>query len=143
MNANIEDKKVDAKTAEELVYAIMEDVKVDAKTAEVVVCDHCRQKSQCKDFGGTGVCDHGRQKSRCKDCGGSGLCDHGRQRSQCKDCNYFKTCHLCISKHALQKKNIVAYNRNANISRERILLGHINIRSDLVLLGTKMLLLLQ
>ena len=31
-------------------------------------------------------CEHGRQRSQCKDCGGSGLCEHGRQRSKCKDC---------------------------------------------------------
>jgi len=29
---------------------------------------------------------HSRQKSRCKDCGGSGLCEHKRQKSRCKDC---------------------------------------------------------
>ena len=33
-------------------------------------------------------CEHGRQKSRCKECGGSGLCEHGRQKSQCKECLY-------------------------------------------------------
>ena len=31
-------------------------------------------------------CEHQRQKSRCKDCGGSGICEHQRQRSSCKDC---------------------------------------------------------
>ena len=31
-------------------------------------------------------CVHGRQRSRCKDCGGSGICEHGRERRQCKDC---------------------------------------------------------
>ena len=31
-------------------------------------------------------CEHGRQRSKCKDCGGSGICEHGRVRSQCKDC---------------------------------------------------------
>ena len=30
-------------------------------------------------------CEHGRERSRCKDCGGSGICEHGRQRSQCKE----------------------------------------------------------
>ena len=88
-------------------------------------------------------CEHGRLRNQCKDCGGSGVCEHGRQRSQCRRCMYYKTCHLCISKHALQKEKGVPYNRNANISRERILLQFINIRSNLVLLGTKMLLLLQ
>jgi regulator of protease activity HflC (stomatin/prohibitin superfamily) len=28
----------------------------------------------------------GRQRSQCKDCGGSGICEHGRVRTQCKDC---------------------------------------------------------
>ena len=49
-------------------------------------CRHGRQRSQCKDCGGSGVCEHGRRRSQCKDCGGSGLCEHGRRRSQCKDC---------------------------------------------------------
>ena len=31
-------------------------------------------------------CAHGRQRSQCKDCGGSGICEHGRVRTQCKDC---------------------------------------------------------
>ena len=31
-------------------------------------------------------CVHGRQRSQCKDCGGSGICEHGRRRTQCKDC---------------------------------------------------------
>ena len=31
-------------------------------------------------------CEHGRQRSQCKECGGSSICQHGRQRSQCIDC---------------------------------------------------------
>ena len=31
-------------------------------------------------------CEHGRQRSQCKDCGGSGICQHGRRRSRCKEC---------------------------------------------------------
>ena len=31
-------------------------------------------------------CPHRRQRSQCKECGGSGICEHGRQRSQCKEC---------------------------------------------------------
>ena len=50
------------------------------------LCEHGRKRSECKDCGGSGICDHGRQRSRCKDCGGSGLCEHGRERSRCKDC---------------------------------------------------------
>ena len=55
-------------------------------------CRHGRQRSQCKDCGGSGVCEHGRRRSQCKDCGGSGLCEHGRRRSQCKDCG---GCGIC------------------------------------------------
>ena len=32
-------------------------------------------------------CPHGRQRSFCKECGGSQICEHGRQRSICKECN--------------------------------------------------------
>jgi len=31
-------------------------------------------------------CEHGRQRSKCKECGGSSICEHGRQRSRCKEC---------------------------------------------------------
>lgn len=37
-------------------------------------------KSCCK-------CEHGRNKSECKDCGGSSICEHNLQRHQCKQCN--------------------------------------------------------
>ena len=52
------------------------------------LCEHKRQKSQCKECGGSGVCEHNRVKHKCKDCGGSssGLCEHKRQKSRCKDC---------------------------------------------------------
>ena len=49
-------------------------------------CEHGRQKSQCKDCGGSRICEHGRQKPTCKDCCGSGICEHNRMKSQCKDC---------------------------------------------------------
>ena len=31
-------------------------------------------------------CPHGRQRSKCKDCGGSSMCEHARERSTCKEC---------------------------------------------------------
>ena len=46
-------------------------------------CDHGRERSQCKDFGGGSICDHEQERSKCKDWGGNGICDHGRQRSRC------------------------------------------------------------
>jgi len=36
---------------------------------------HQRERSTCKDCGGSGICEHQRRRSRCKDCGGSSLCD--------------------------------------------------------------------
>ena len=55
-------------------------------------CEHGRQKSTCKECGGTSICEHGRYKSRCKECGGSAFCEHGRQKSQCKDCGGSQIC---------------------------------------------------
>ena len=40
-------------------------------------CEHGKQKSRCKDCGGSSICEHGRYKSTCKDCGGSSLCKSG------------------------------------------------------------------
>jgi hypothetical protein len=31
-------------------------------------------------------CEHGRQKSKCKDCGGSGICPHKKLKSSCAQC---------------------------------------------------------
>ena len=49
-------------------------------------CEHGRQKSQCKECGGSGICEHGRIKSTCKECGGASICEHGRRKSHCKEC---------------------------------------------------------
>jgi hypothetical protein len=49
-------------------------------------CIHGKQRSRCKECGGSQICEHGKQRSRCKDCGGSQICIHGKQRPQCKDC---------------------------------------------------------
>ena len=61
-------------------------------------CEHGRERSKCKDCGGSSICEHGRERSRCKDCGGSGICEHGRRRSQCKDCGG-----SCICEHGRQR----------------------------------------
>ena len=49
-------------------------------------CEHGREKSRCKECGGSGICEHGRQKRICKQCGGNGICEHGREKSRCKEC---------------------------------------------------------
>ena len=51
-----------------------------------ILCHHNRQKSKCKECGGSSFCEHGRRRSRCKECGGSEICEYGRQRSYCKAC---------------------------------------------------------
>ena len=56
------------------------------------ICEHKRQRFRCKDCGGSSICEHGRRRSQCKDCGGSSICEHGRQRSQCKDCGGSSLC---------------------------------------------------
>ena len=50
-------------------------------------CKHGRQRSQCKDCGGSQICEHNKRRSQCKDCGGSQICEHNKQRSSCKDCD--------------------------------------------------------
>ena len=43
-------------------------------------CEHgVKHRSACKVCG---ACPHGRQRSRCKECGGSAICEHGRERSR-------------------------------------------------------------
>jgi hypothetical protein len=50
-------------------------------------CPHGRQKSRCKECGGSSFCEHKRRKSQCKECGGSSFCEHKRRKSECKECN--------------------------------------------------------
>ena len=55
-------------------------------------CPHNREKSKCKDCGGSQICEHNRQKSSCKDCGGVSICEHNRRKSSCKDCGGGSIC---------------------------------------------------
>ena len=59
----------------------------DARPNRRMPCPHGRQRSLCKECGGSGFCEHGRQRSRCKECGGSSICEHGRVRCSCKECS--------------------------------------------------------
>ena len=49
-------------------------------------CEHGRQKSHCKECGGSTICEHNRERNKCKECGGASICEHGRQRNTCKIC---------------------------------------------------------
>ena len=59
-------------------------------------CPHGRQRSLCKECGGSGICEHGRRRPQCKECGGSGICEHRRRRSRCKDCGGDNSVHVTI-----------------------------------------------
>ena len=56
------------------------------------ICEHGRQRSRCRECGGSSFCEHGRRRSICKECGGSAICEHGRQRSQCRECGGSSIC---------------------------------------------------
>jgi hypothetical protein len=62
------------------------------KNKDKYKCVHNRQKSQCKECGGTSICEHKRDKSKCKDCGGSQICEHKREKSSCKECGGSQIC---------------------------------------------------
>ena len=51
------------------------------------LCPHNRQRSKCKECGGSSICQHKRQRSQCKECGGASICEHQRIRSKCKECH--------------------------------------------------------
>ena len=58
----------------------------------MTICEHGKQKSRCKECGGSAFCEHGKRKSQCKDCGGSAFCEHGKRKSHCKECGGSEIC---------------------------------------------------
>ena len=50
------------------------------------ICEHGKFKKICKECRGSGICEHGKIKQICKECDGSGICEHGKQKSYCKEC---------------------------------------------------------
>ena len=56
------------------------------------ICEHGRERSQCKQCGGSQICEHGRKRGVCKQCGGSSICEHGRRRHTCKQCGGSSIC---------------------------------------------------
>ena len=51
------------------------------------------------------ICEHGRERSRCKQCGGSQICEHSRVRSRCKECGGSQICGTVVS--ALCARSVV------------------------------------
>jgi hypothetical protein len=56
-------------------------------------CQHGRQKSRCKECGGSSICKHGKLKQLCAQCDGSSLCSHLKRKWICREC---KGSSLCI-----------------------------------------------
>jgi len=79
-------------------------------------CEHGRQKSQCRECGGSLFCKHRTRKDRCRECGGWAYCEHGTRKEACRECKGSGICehgkhkHICkdcdgsgICKHGKQK----------------------------------------
>ena len=58
----------------------------------ILHCEHGRQKSRCKECGGSQICDHGQIISTCKECGGGSICKHGKRKTECKKCGGSRIC---------------------------------------------------
>jgi len=63
-------------------------------------CEHGKQKSRCRECGGSQICKHGKQKAYCKECGGSQICEHGKQKLKCRECGGSAFC-----KHDIRKSH--------------------------------------
>ena len=56
------------------------------------ICEHSKIKKGCLFCGGSQICKHNKIKSYCKDCGGGQIYEHNKRRSQCKDCDGSQIC---------------------------------------------------
>ena len=56
------------------------------------ICEHNKRKSVCKECGGSEICEHNKRKSRCRDCGGGSICPHNKRKSKCRDCGGSEIC---------------------------------------------------
>ena len=92
----------------------------DIKQREKQKCPHGRQRSTCKQCGGSGICHHNiqritciqcggasrcihqRMKRLCHECGGKGICCHNQQKTQCKICGGSAIC-----QHNIQRSHCI------------------------------------
>ena len=47
---------------------------------KLVRCEHKKQKTKCRECGGSRFCQHGKYKNYCRECGGSAFCQHGKDK---------------------------------------------------------------
>ena len=62
------------------------------KIAQKNKCIHGRQKTRCRECGGSAFCIHEKYKSRCRECGGSQICIHDKHKSSCRECGGIQIC---------------------------------------------------
>ena len=55
-------------------------------------CQQGRQKSRCKECGGSSICNHGKLKQLCAQCDGSSLCSHLKRKWICRECKGSSPC---------------------------------------------------
>ena len=72
-------------------------------------CPHGKQKSRCKECGGSSICQHQREKSKCKECGGSSICQHQKIKSICKECGGGSICQHQREKSKCKECSLVLY----------------------------------
>ncbi len=89
----VTNETIETKTESKKVYKTCSDCREKLRLKrQQYKCEHGRQRSKCKECGGSEICEHGKRRSTCKDCGGASICEHGRQRSHCKECGGASIC---------------------------------------------------
>ena len=81
----------------------------------LLVQQYNRQRSKCKECGGSNICEHNRLRCQCKQCCGSSICEHNSQRNNFKQCGGWVE-HL----RAQQPKKQLQVIRGSSICAERI-----------------------
>ena len=66
--------------------------KLNKRNATGTKCVHNKQRSNCKECGGSQICKHNKRRSICKECGGGHICEHNKRRSDCKECGGSQMC---------------------------------------------------
>ena len=95
---------------------------------KVYKCPHNRQKSRCKECGGSSICEHNKRKSRCIDCGVSSICEHNRIKSTCKECGGSSICEHNKRKSQCKECSLQTYLINLQRSSLRRLFENSNIQ---------------
>ena len=83
------------------------------------ICIHKKNKSFCKECGGSKICIHNRVKYHCKECKGKGICPHGRRKSNCKTAKEVKSVNIIerdtIVKSAVEKASVLTRDRELSV----------------------------